>query len=235
MHAQDLVRGGVGQDLHEAVGLVVDLGPAVGGKGELAGLVGAALGLELLFTAADPGDFGGGVDHAGHQIVVHVTGLAGDQLDAGDGVLLGLVGQHGAVDHVTNGPDTRRRRAEVVGLQEAPGVGHQAHRLQAQARRIGTPADGQEDPVSGQGLGAAARGGLDREVHPGLAGLGAGHLGAETEVDALLGQDPLEGLGDLGVHARADAIQVLDHGYLGAQPAPDRAQLEADDAGSDDH
>jgi hypothetical protein len=123
----------------------------------------------------------------------------------------------------------------AVGLQEAPGVGDQAHRLQAKARRIGPSADGQENPVSGQGLGGAARGGLDGEVHAGLAGLGTGHLGTETEVDPLLGQDPLEGLGNLTVHARADTIQVFDHGHLGAQPAPDRAQLEADNARSNDH
>lgn len=43
MHPQDFVGVLVGQDLGEPLGLVVDLGATVGGKGEFADLVGAAL------------------------------------------------------------------------------------------------------------------------------------------------------------------------------------------------
>src|SRR5690606_29063934 len=71
--AEDLVSLRVGEHLGEAFGLVVDLGPAVGAERELAGLVGPAGFLELLFGLADPGDFGSGVDHARHQGGVHVT------------------------------------------------------------------------------------------------------------------------------------------------------------------
>lgn len=39
VHTQHLVGVGVGQDLGEAFGLMVDLGAAVGGEGELADLL----------------------------------------------------------------------------------------------------------------------------------------------------------------------------------------------------
>ena len=52
---------GVGDDLHEAVGLMVGLGAAVGEHREFADLDLAAL-LRLFLGQADAGDFGHGVD-----------------------------------------------------------------------------------------------------------------------------------------------------------------------------
>ena len=67
-----------------------------------------------------------------------------------------------------------------------------------------------------------------------LLGLGdAGDLGAELEVEALLGEHALELLGDLAVHAAEDRVEIFDHGDLGAEPRPDRAELEPDDAAAD--
>jgi hypothetical protein len=57
--AEEPVGLRVRQHLHEAVGLVVDLGAAVGGEGELADLVGDAGGLQLFLGLADPGDLRG--------------------------------------------------------------------------------------------------------------------------------------------------------------------------------
>ena len=45
MGAEDAVGGGVGQDLHKAFRLVIDLGAAIGGKGEFTDLIGNAGGL----------------------------------------------------------------------------------------------------------------------------------------------------------------------------------------------
>ena len=47
-------------------------------------------------------------------------------------------------------------------------------------------------------------------------------------------EDALELLGDVDVHAGQDAVEELDDGHLRAEAAPDRAELEADDAGADD-
>ena len=46
-------------------------------------------------------------------------------------------------------------------------------------------------------------------------------------------QDALELTADLAVHAGQDAVEEFDDGDLRAQPPPDRAELEPDDAGAD--
>ena len=45
--------------------------------------------------------------------------------------------------------------------------------------------------------------------------------------------DALELARDLAVGAGHDAIEELDHRHLAAEPGPDRAELEPDDAGAD--
>ena len=62
-------------------------------------------------------------------------------------------------------------------------------------------------------------------------------LGVEVELEPLLGQDLLEVLRHLCVHAGAsDRAEELDHLDVGAEAGPDRTEFEADDAGSDhDH
>ena len=70
---------------------------------------------------------------------------------------------------------------------------------------------------------------------PSVPAVAAGHLRAEAELDALLLQDALERGGDLGIHARHDAVEELDHGDLGAKPAPHAAEFQPDVAAADDH
>ena len=55
----------------------------------------------------------------------------------------------------------------------------------------------------------------------------------ELEAHALLHQDALQGARHLGVGAGQDAVEELDHHHLGAEPAPHRAELQADHAGAD--
>ncbi len=54
------------------------------------------------------------------------------------------------------------------------------------------------------------------------------------ELEALPLQHALELLADLAVHAGKDAVEEFDHRHLGPQPAPHRAELEANDAGAND-
>ena len=118
----------------------VRLRAAVGHEGELAGLVVAARRLQLLLGLADPGDLGGGVDHARDHPVVHVAGLAGDELGDGDALVLGLVGQHRAGDA---SPMPRRRRrwcGSGVDLDLAALV-EPRRLLQAEPGGVGPPAD----------------------------------------------------------------------------------------------
>ncbi|MNT28135.1 hypothetical protein D3C72_1637990 [compost metagenome] len=86
---------------------MVDLGPAVGGEGELADLVGTSFGLELLFSLAHSGHLRAGIDHARDEVVVDLVGLAGDAFYTGHCFVFGLVRQHRARSDVANHPDTR--------------------------------------------------------------------------------------------------------------------------------
>ena len=63
MHAEHLVGLGIGQHLDEAVRVPHGARAAVGHEGELADLVGAALGLERFLALADRRDFRHRVDH----------------------------------------------------------------------------------------------------------------------------------------------------------------------------
>src|SRR5205823_15118726 len=59
-------------------------------------------------------------------------------------------------------------------------------------------------------------------------------LGAELEHKALLFKHALELLGHFAIHAGQDAVEEFDDHYLRSQPAPHRAEFEADHAGADD-
>ncbi len=63
----------------------------------------------------------------------------------------------------------------------------------------------------------------------------ADNLGAELEVDALLLQQFLGQLGDLGIHTWAtDLVKKLDDGDLGTQPRPHGTHFQTDNTTTDD-
>lgn len=84
-------------------------------------------------------------------------------------------------------------------------------------------------------LGLATLGGIDVQLDQLARRVTVDDLCGQLEVDALLLQDLLGLLGDLGVHAGAtDLVQELDDGDLGAQAGPDRGHLEANDTATND-
>ena len=123
----------------------------------------------------------------------------------------------------------------AVGLDPAALVDLDAGFLQAKTVGIGAAPGGDQHRIGFDGLGGTA---LDRLEGDGRALLGLGdacHLGAELELETLFRQQPLELLGDLAIHAAEDGVEELDHGHLGAEPCPHRAELEPDDAAADHH
>ena len=106
--------------------------------------------------------------------------------------------------------------------------------LEAEARGVGPAADGDEHDIGLERLGVAAGGRLDRDLERLAGGIDRGDLARQAEGDALLGEEALGLLRHLAVHAGQDAVEELDDGHLAAEPPPDRAELEADDAGADD-
>src|SRR5690606_20933770 len=91
--AENFVRGGIGDDLHKAVGAIIRVGAGIGGEVKLADIDLLAGGLGGVFADADRGDLGIGVDDGRHQVPVDVTGFAGNPFGDRHAVFLGLVGE----------------------------------------------------------------------------------------------------------------------------------------------
>merc|ERR1719284_603881 len=93
------------EDLDQPVCVVVALGSAVRGKGELANVVGDALGLQLFLVLAHPGHLRVSVDHTRNTVVVNVHWASDHSLTADDSLVLGLVCKHRSLDDVADGID----------------------------------------------------------------------------------------------------------------------------------
>lgn len=149
VHTEDTVSLSVGEELDETFRVGIGLGAGVGAEGERAGLVLDAGLLELGLVLADPGDFGVGVHDAGDGAVVDVAVVLGDVLDGGDGLLLSLVGKHGAECAVTDDADVRDLGAVLLVDHEAAAVvGLKTDLLEAETGGVGATADGDEADVS---------------------------------------------------------------------------------------
>jgi len=139
VRAQHAVSCLIRQNLDETVGLVVRLGTGVGHEGELAHFVGNSLLLKGLLGFAHPRDLGMRVDHTGHTVVVNVNVTAVDALDGDHALILGLVGQHGAVNAIANGINRWHHGLERgINRNATAIVLDNAHTLQAKAFGVGT-------------------------------------------------------------------------------------------------
>ena len=105
MRAQDTVCRLVGEDFYKSIAREIRLGTAVAHKAELADLIVTARVFQLFFGRADIGNLGVGVNHARDHIVVHMRFLPGKTLGAGHAFVLGLMGQHRAVNRIADGID----------------------------------------------------------------------------------------------------------------------------------
>ena len=110
-----------------------------------------------------------------------------------------------------------------------------ANSFKAEAVCIRLAADRDDHDIGLQRFRRAALGRFDIHFQLGLGLLDAGDLGAELEGEALFLEGPLGFLGDFGVGRRQDAVEILDDGHFRAEPRPDRAHLEPDHAGADQH
>ena len=129
MAAKDTVGFLVDDHLHKALGLEHRLGAGIAHEGEFANLIGAAFFLQLLLGLADIGDLGGGIDHTGDHIVIHMAIFAGKDLGHGHALILGLMGKHRAGNRIADRID-----AGDIGLPVAIGF-HRAARAEFNAER----------------------------------------------------------------------------------------------------
>src|SRR6185437_2631627 len=233
VHAQHAIGLRICENLHKAVRGLVDLGAAIGRKGEFADGIGMPCLLQLFLGLADGGYLGRGIHNTWDHVVVHMTSLARDHLGAGNALVLRLVGQHGTGDHVADGIDALHVGREMrINLHAAAVIERDARLLKPEALGIGHAADADENDIGFDHFLRAARSGLDLgRKH--LARINRRDLGAELELESLLLEYALELPRDLAIHAGQDAIEKFDHGDLGAEPVPDRAELEPDHARAD--
>ena len=162
--------------------------------------------------------------------------LTGDHFGGGHAFVFGLVGQHGAFDHIADGVDTRHRGAPLGVYSDLAALCHlDAKRFVPKAVVERLAACGDQDDVGVQHMFAVVLAQLVVDFGLGLGGFGLLHGSAHDEVQALLFQRALEGLLHLWVHAGGDDIKKFHHGHFGAEAGVDAAQLQPDDACADDH
>lgn len=148
VNAEDAVSLLVGEELDHALGVGVGLCARVGGEGEGTDVVLDAGLLELGLVLTDPCDFGVRVHDRGDGVVVDVAVALGDVLDGGDGLFLGLVGEHRAEGAVTDDTDVRDLGAVLlVNDQASTVVGLEANVLKAKTGGVWATTDGDEDDV----------------------------------------------------------------------------------------
>ena len=212
----------IGNELDGTLSVEVGLGAGVGAEGEGTDAVLNTGGLDLGLVLSNPSDLGVGVHHAGDGGVVDVTVASLDVLNGGDSLLLGLVSQHGAESAVTDDTDVGDLGAVLLVDDETTTVVLlDTDALEVQALSVGLAANGDEDDIGIEGLLLTALGGLDVKTNGSTADITGDDLGVGLELDALLTQDLLGLLGDLGVHTGAtDLAEELNDGNLSTETRP---------------
>lgn len=220
---ENAVGLGIGDELNNTLGVEVGLGAGVGAEGEGTDTVLDTGSLDLGLVLANPSNLGVGVHNAGDGSVVNVAVASLDVFDGGNGLLLGLVSQHGTEGAVTDDADVGELGAVLlVDDKTATVVLLDSNLLQVQAFGVRATANGDQDNVGVQNLLLATLGGLNVKGDGRTAVVTGDDLGAGLEFDTLLTQDLLGLLGDLGVHARAtDLAEELNNGDLSTETGPD--------------
>jgi hypothetical protein len=232
MGAVDLARLGVGDDLYEAVAVGGSHGLAGSGEGELADLV-----VEFLLLGGLFGESGGG----DLRLAVGAAWEAGDALrravaehavDRVDRLESGDVGQPGRPDDVAGREDALDGALVVVVHLHVAALEFELGAASEQALGVGGDADGGEQHV---GLDLHALVALDEvNFHAVFADAEVFALGVHVNLDALLLEGAMHGLGGVLVLDREHVGQHLDESDLGAEGVEEVGELHADGAGADD-
>src|ERR671910_209774 len=262
VHPEDEVGLGVGYYLEEPVGLALDQGLADGPEREfrLLDFVAFLLGLRLVepeggYLRTAEGDARDEVAVLGHGV------FAGHVLDGDDALVSGLVGEPETPDYVPSRVHAVFGRAPIpVDLDDAAVVDFHVGGVEVEVLDNGLPPDRDEQRLRLQGVSPV---GLTRRwiFAAVAAALALGLLlllracGGNGDLDPAVGllqalgiglcarenRDPpvlellLEGLGDLRVLERHEAVQDLDDGHLGAEIVVHARELHADRSGAEDY
>ena len=183
----------------------------------------------LLRRQADRDDLGIGEADDGDGALVPAPAVAGDDLGHHLALRHGAMGQHRLAGDVAYGEDAAHRGAALV-VHADGAAGHvEVDLLQPPALRRRPAADGDQHVIGGQALVAGAR--LDQQrvlLRRQALRLRPGH-----HRDAQFLQPLGDGLRQLGVVERQDAVGRLDHRHLGAHLGEGGAELQPDIAAAD--
>lgn len=225
----------VSNELDGSLGVEVGLGSRVGSEGELSDVVLDAGLLDLLLSLANPSNLGVGVHDRGDGGVVNVAVSGSNVLGGGNTLLLGLVGKHGAKGDISDASDVGLVGSVLlVDDDSALVVLLNTGSLEVQALGVGSSANGHEQNIGIKDLLVALLDVLDLDLDGLALHVSGKHLGAKLELDALLGQHLLGGLGDLVVHTSANGVLELDNGHLRAETGPDGTHLQTNDTATND-
>lgn len=146
---ENTVGLGVGDHLNHALSVKVGLGTGVGAEGEGTDAVGNTSLLEFLLGLANPGNLGEGVHDRRNAAVVDVAVALLDVLDDSNGLLLSLVGKHGAEGDITNAANVGDLGA-VLGVDDdtAALILLESNVLKAETLGVGTAANSDKNNVT---------------------------------------------------------------------------------------
>src|SRR5882672_7364930 len=232
--AEQLLRPGVRQDLHEALRLAGFVRAADAGHRHLAGedLPAAVAGLGLVH--ADPAE--GRVDEqrvardaVGDPARIAVEEVGGDDLV----VVPGGVGERALAVRVAHAPHAAGAGAAlVVDGDVAARIGGDAGSLEAEVVGVRRAADGEQHVAAlGDRLAVLA---FEADDHAAAFPRERHALGAGADHDAFALENGADLGGDVVVFARQELAELLDHGDPGAEAAVGLRELEADVAAAHD-
>ena len=191
--SEDLISGGVSEDLHQTFALVVGTCAGVSHEGENTLAVLDTGRLKLFLSLANGCNLGVGIDHTWDSIVVDMTSFANNVLNTSDTFLLSLVGKHGTSDNITDGPDAWDLCLEViVDLNSAVFVSDKTSLFKLKSLSEGTTASSDEDNITIKSLASTTLGRLDLYLASVSATLASDDLSFHQELKALLFEDLLE-------------------------------------------
>mmetsp|Transcript_3890 Transcript_3890/g.14102 ORF Transcript_3890/g.14102 Transcript_3890/m.14102 type:complete len:346 (-) Transcript_3890:1917-2954(-) len=233
VRAKNFIRRLFNDKLHHTLRVVIRTRARIRHEGKLTNHVFHTARLDFGFGLARPRDFGVGVNDGWNRVVIHVTDVTGEGVDARDAFLFRLVREHRAGDDVTDRVHARDVRGKVVVVDDDLTIlGHlDAERFEAETfgERLATGGDEYDVRIHRRRLATCGR--FEGQRHPTLRLLHrARHLGFQLKIKALLFQRTLKRRANFVVNrGTANFIGKLHDGNLGAQAAPHAPELQAND------
>ena len=234
MHAEHAVGLRIGQDFHKAFGLLIGLGAAIGGERKFSGIVCDARGLQFLLGFPDRGDFRIGVNDVRNDVVIHVPRLPGEDFGDRDAFVFGFMSEHEPADGVADGINALHIGLEmIVHIDAAALIERDTGLFQAETFNVRHAPDADENDIGLDRFRRAAFGRLDLGFELFARCIDAGDFCAELEGHPLFFKQALRLPADFAVDTRQNALEEFHNRDLGAEPPPDRTELEPDHAGAD--